>query len=73
MRKFPPNRLRHYREKEKMWSRAELAELAKVSESVITKIENCTTNPSLSTRRRIIEALGLKIGEAELVFPKYED
>lgn len=46
---------------EKGLSRAQLAEITGVKQSIISRIENATGNPSVETLRRIAEGLGKKL------------
>ena len=42
-------------------SRAQLAEITGIKQSIIARIENATGNPSVETLRRIAEGLGKKL------------
>ena len=46
---------------EKGISRAQLAEITGIKQSIIARIENATGNPSVDTLRRIAEGLGKKL------------
>lgn len=63
------NKLREHREA-RLLSRSELAQKADLSIATINKIEQGKNgSPTLTTMRKILNALGIPIDKRELVFP----
>ena len=62
------NKLKEYRE-QKLISKSELAREAEISLVTIDRIEK-GYDCRLSTKRKIIEALGLDIDDTEEIFPE---
>ena len=65
------NKLREYRTKN-LISKSELARTAGVSLVTIDRIEK-GYDCRIGTKRKILEALGLKVEDRELVFPDQEE
>ena len=68
MEKIKANKLKEYRE-QKLISKSELARVAEISLVTIDRIEK-GYDCRLSTKRKIIEALGLDIDDKEEIFPE---
>ncbi len=68
MEKMKANKLKEYRE-QKLISKSELAREAEISLVTIDRIEK-GYDCRLSTKRKIIEALGLDIDDKEEIFPE---
>lgn len=68
MEKIKANKLKEYRE-QKLISKSELAREAEISLVTIDRIEK-GYDCRLSTKRKIIEALGLDIDDKEEIFPE---
>ena len=66
--KIKANKLKEYRE-QKLISKSELAREAEISLVTIDRIEK-GYDCRLSTKRKIIEALGLDIDDKEEIFPE---
>lgn len=66
--KKTPNNVRKFR-MERMMSKAELARRAGVSPLTVDRVER-GLNCRMDTKRKILEALGLKPSDRKLVFPK---
>ena len=62
------NKVREFRE-EKLMSRGELAQASKLSISTLSRIEQGKAYPSLTTMRKILNALGVPREKKDLVFP----
>ena len=63
-----PNNVRKFR-MERMMSKAELARRAGISPLTIDRVER-GMNCRMDTKRKILEALGLKPSDRKLVFPE---
>ncbi len=68
--KLAPNKLKEFREK-KLISKTELAREAEISLVTLDRIEK-GYDCRLSTKRKIIEALGIDIAEKDEIFPGEE-
>ncbi len=66
---MPDNNVKKYRES-LMMSKAELARKAKISVQTLDRIEKSKAPCRMDTKRKIIEALGLKLTDKEKVFGK---
>ncbi|MBU0567621.1 helix-turn-helix transcriptional regulator [bacterium] len=65
---FTSNKVKEIRE-EKLISRSELAQMSSLSISTINRIEQGKAQPSLTTMRKILNALGVPRERKEMVFP----
>lgn len=65
---FMSNKVKEFRE-EKLISRSELAQMSSLSISTINRIEQGKAQPTLTTMRKILNALGVPREKKDLVFP----
>ena len=65
---FMSNKVKEFRE-EKLISRSELAQMSSLSISTINRIEQGKAQPSLTTMRKILNALGVPREKKDMVFP----
>lgn len=66
---MPKNSVKKFRES-LMMSKAELARKANISVQTLDRIEKTNAPCRMDTKRKIIEALGLKLSDKEKIFGK---